>query len=321
MEIPKNVTSVAWRLVTLDKEDDSKVICLVKDCDSPSISRGGKTKAKHNTTNIMNHMNKKHPLELAEARAKHNESKEREAAKKPRPVSTYFKQDRKRQRYDVDVDIDDPSPSPSSSVESWVGASASTTKFKQQTMEASMVKYWDINDIQSKVLNYKIGEIIALDNQPYSIASDIGFTRLMAYCKPKFKLPNRTYYSDTIVPKIYNAANDCIKEMIKKINSISLTTDNWRALNKDQFISLTGHCTFNNFDQQALVLHTKPFDVSHTGVNISDMMTDMISEFDIPRYEIHNIVHDNASNMVCGISENTEYDSLPCFIHYATVYN
>ena len=149
MEIPKNVTSVAWRLVTLDKEDDSKVICIVKDCDSPSISRGGKTKAKHNTTNIMNHMNKKHPQELAEANRKHNESKEREAAKKPRPVSTYFKQDRKRQRYDVD--IDNPSPSPSSSVESWVGAS--TTKFKQQTMEASMVKYWDINDNQSKALN------------------------------------------------------------------------------------------------------------------------------------------------------------------------
>ena len=117
------------------------------------------------------------------------------------------------------------------------------------------------------------------------------------------------------MPNIYNAANDCIKEMIKKINSISFTTDNWRDLNKDQFISLTGHCTFNNFDQQALVLHTKPFDVSHTGVNISDMMTEMIDEFDIPKYKIHNIVHDNASNMVCGISENTEYDSLPCFIH------
>ena len=71
--------------------------------------------------------------------------------------------------------------------------------------------------------------------------------------------------------------------MVTKVNSISFTTDNWSALNKDQFISLTGHCTFNNFDQQALVLHTKPFDVSHTGVNISDMMTEMIDEFDIPK--------------------------------------
>ena len=226
METPKNSRSVVWRLVTLDKEDENKVICQVKDCDNPSITRGGKDKSKHNTTNILSHMKHKHPKELAEANMKHNEAKERKAAKKPKPVSTFFKQDRKRQRLDVDIEIDsdEPIPSPSSSVDSWVGAS--TTKLKQQTMEASMVKYWDINDERSKALNYKIGKMIALDNQPFTIVRDIGFTKLMAYCKPKFRLASNHYYSDTILPNIYKAANDCIKDMITKVNSISFTTEN-----------------------------------------------------------------------------------------------
>ena len=68
-----------------------KFFCLVKDCDNPSITCGGKNKSKHNTTNILNHMKLKHPQELAEANIKHNESKERKAPKKPKPVSTYFK--------------------------------------------------------------------------------------------------------------------------------------------------------------------------------------------------------------------------------------
>ena len=48
-------------------------------------------------------------------------------------------------------------------------------------MEASMVKYWDINDERSKALNYKIGEMIALDNQPFTIVKDIGFEFVSNY--------------------------------------------------------------------------------------------------------------------------------------------
>ena len=55
--------------------------------------------------------------------------------------------------------------------------------------------------------------------------------------------------------------------------------------------------------------------ISHTGVNINDMIKSMITEFDIPKYKIHNIVHDNCSNMVLGITKTSDYDSLPCYIH------
>ena len=99
------------------------------------------------------------------------------------------------------------------------------------------------------------------------------------------------------------------------INFISFTTDHWSALNKDQFMSLTAHCTFDNFEQQAVVLHTEPMNISHTGLNINETMNKMITEFDIPKYKVHNIVHDNCSNMVVGIDKTSEYDSLPCFIH------
>ena len=64
-----------------------------------------------------------------------------------------------------------------------------------------------------------------------------------------------------------------------------------------------------------LVLHTKPFNDSHTSVNISEMVYSMIDEFSLPHYKIHNIVHDNASNMTNAINVLSDFNSLPCFTH------
>ena len=55
--------------------------------------------------------------------------------------------------------------------------------------------------------------------------------------------------------------------MIPCISYISFTTDFWSSNSSDQFLSLTGHCTFDNFDVQVVVLYAQPFTERHTGVN------------------------------------------------------
>ena len=51
----------------------------------------------------------------------------------------------------------------------------------QYTLEKTLElkKLWDINSAQSKLIHYAIGEMIAVDCQPYSIVEDVGFSRLM----------------------------------------------------------------------------------------------------------------------------------------------
>lgn len=57
-----------------------------------------------------------------------------------------------------------------------------------------------------------------------------------------------------------------------------------------------------------------PFPVAHTGSNISDVVQEVVEQYKIPPYKIHMIVHDNAANMIKGIT-NTGYSSLSCFLH------
>ncbi|CAG9819975.1 unnamed protein product [Phaedon cochleariae] len=57
----------------------------------------------------------------------------------------------------------------------------------RQTLQNSMVsqKRWPINDKMAMDLHFAIGEMIAVDNQPYSVVENIGFRRMLAKAQPK----------------------------------------------------------------------------------------------------------------------------------------
>ena len=233
-------------------------------------------------------------------------------------VSTFFKKNKKQRLESV------PSTSSSTAVtlplviqtNSEMSDKPESAKYVQQTLEQNCEarKIWNINDKRSRAIHFKIGEMIALDNQPYSIVDDMGFKSLLQELRPNYKIPKRKYFTDTIVPTIYESAKTFMQKSISMASFMSITTDIWSSNSKDSYISCTGHCVFENFDQQVLVLHVKPFPKSHTGENISEIIRNMINNYDIPKNKIHEIVHDNASNMICGIG-SSGFDSLTCFIH------
>ena len=52
---------------------------------------------------------------------------------------------------------------------------------------------WDINDTKATKYHYLVAEMIALDNEPFSIVERTGCTRLLEQALPRYKLPSRTY--------------------------------------------------------------------------------------------------------------------------------
>ena len=312
--------SVVWKFVSVLPDDKSKVLCQIKTHEScnKTISRG-RDERNYTTSNILLHLRTHHSKEYEDAMKKQEEEK----ALKEQKISTYFENAHKRQKKDHLSPPTIPiytlsSPSSSFSEEEIQPKEVILQRanfYKQQTLAETYQKYWDEDDIRCKDLNYKIGEMMALDNQPYSMVENLGFVRFMQAVRPKYMMPGRKIFTEKIVPTIYQSALKCIKEMTSEVHFMSLTTDFWSATaSGNQFLSLTGHCVFENFEQQAVVLHAKPFKERHTSENINETIGNMINQYNIPFHKIHSIVHDNASNMVKGI-EDSIYDSLPCFIH------
>lgn len=92
----------------------------------------------------------------------------------------------------------------------------------------------------------------------------------------------------------------------------------------DAFISLSAHWLSSSWETITCVLATKEFPGSHTGVAISEKITEMIEEFGI-QSKVAVIVHDQAANMQLSLrllqepeeatQASSRFESLPCNAH------
>lgn len=240
--------SIVWKFFELSKNDEAKVVCKL--CEV-SLSRGGKEGKTFNTTNLRKHLHSKQ-LEKEELLVS-EENKRLE---------------QKRKLHESQPDKRHKSPGSCSSSDTQITL--------EQTVE--LKKIWDINTAQSQIIHYAIGEMIAVDCQPYSIVEDVGFSRLMKTLKPNYQLPSRKYFSEKIVPSIHARVFEKVMATVNEAENISFTTDIWTSNSKISFISLTAHCLNANFEQKTVVLRVMPFHGSHTAAHISEVLQDALQE-------------------------------------------
>ena len=69
---------------------------------------------------------------------------------------------------------------------------ASNLPVKQPTIKEAFlkIKKWDINDPRAIEVHNKIGEMIALDCQPFQVVENIGFKRVLATLQSKYEVCN-----------------------------------------------------------------------------------------------------------------------------------
>ena len=80
-----------------------------------------------------------------------------------------------------------------------------------------------------KALNKKIIEFIALDNQPFSVVEDVGFSRLLMHLEPRYVMPSRRYFSDVALPELQSAVSNYVEKLLTDATHISFTTDIWTS--------------------------------------------------------------------------------------------
>ncbi|XP_050309320.1 zinc finger BED domain-containing protein 4-like [Anthonomus grandis grandis] len=157
--------------------------------------------------------------------------------------------------------------------------------------------------------------MIALDNLPYSIVTNLGFQRLMFKVAPQYTLPGRKYFTENIVPNIYDRLVTVIKNSLLNVDSLSLTSDLWTCSHTNEsFISFTGHWFDSDFKYNHVVLNCKHFPGSHTGESIKNVFFDMLNMWNINISKVHLMVRDNGANIV-KCCNDAEIPSVSCFIH------
>ncbi|KAL3522984.1 hypothetical protein ACH5RR_015818 [Cinchona calisaya] len=136
---------------------------------------------------------------------------------------------------------------------------------------------------------------VLMHKHPFSILEEEGFNFMMKLGLPDWqKISRNTSKADCVA--VYELEKKKLKNLLKNVNKISLTTDLWKSKNqKIEYMVITGHWIDSSWKLQKRVLSFVHIPPPRKGVEISDAIFKCLKERGIEN-EIFTISVDNASN-------------------------
>uniref|UniRef100_A0A182N889 BED-type domain-containing protein n=1 Tax=Anopheles dirus TaxID=7168 RepID=A0A182N889_9DIPT len=168
-----------------------------------------------------------------------------------------------------------------------------------------------VNNETRRKLDRLVLDFISNECLPFSILESETFQKLVQALNPNYTLPNKKYFSNTLLPIAYNEKMAKVKENVASASCVALTSDCWTNVNNVYYMTLTAHYIDESLQLQSKLLecceHTEP----RTSVQIASWINDVLTKFEIGK-KVTSIVTDNAPNLkVAATTLKTSH--IPCF--------
>ena len=121
-----------------------------------------------------------------------------------------------------------------------IGRSKPVETFKQTSLLSL-----PINSTRSKVITNSIARFMVKNLRPYSVVENEGFRHLVKVLEPRYTMPSRSHFSESVIPKLYEEAKKNLLEKLKDTVFVALTTDGWTSRATESYVTITG-CHVNN---------------------------------------------------------------------------
>jgi hypothetical protein len=292
---PTKKRSIVWEF--FDTCENDKVRC--RKCNT-------ELKFFKNTTNLHDHIKRKHDLQL---KSLLGESPEKELPVQQENTATY----------DTTNIPSGSGNSSSTYVQSTPSAEVSRhtlsppPKKRMKQLRLSSTSKCVFSEEEANKIDMRLVHMIALDFQPMSIVEDEGFRLYSNSLKPEYTLPSRKTLSEVLIPAEYNNIKVRLLKLLEETNYLSITTDLWSSGSNKSYITVTGHF-IHEFKFHSVVLATEEIKTSHTGENISKAISTVLEKFNITD-KVVTAVTDNGSNMKKAISDELKKHNHFCVAH------
>lgn len=284
-------------------------------------------KTKGNTTNLKCHLQSKHPKILSQ----HDKS----VTSISKPGSSIKSIEENKCVEETNITDESPSSTCLSLPESksLLRATPSCSKTdSQKTTQSSLSSTYQsqatISHAFKRIESFKEGGshnnkitqsiiyVICKDFQPFSLVEHTGFNKLIKTIAPHYNMPSRFTIKRLISDKFDLLSNNMKEKLDNK--KCTLTTDIWTDQQTRSFISVTVHFYDDNNDRLVFsgTIGVFLLEERHTGVNISNELKLICSEWNINDENVIAVVADNAANITLaieiGVGKNRH---IPCFAH------
>ena len=140
-------------------------------------------------------------------------------------------------------------------------------------------------------------EMIATDNQPFTVVSGVGFQRLISLAEPLYRIKDETFFRTEMLDKTHERVVMKVKNLVAPGSAphMAFTTDCWSGTTESP-MNLTGHLFDNVWTRKQVVLNVKTMTGSHAGNYLGEMFLTTLEY-----WEIHSVVlvlRNSGANMV-----------------------
>lgn len=165
-----------------------------------------------------------------------------------------------------------------------------------------------------KCLTDAVAKYLVEGMVPFNTVEKPAFKSLLQKFDKQYELPGKTSFSDTAVPKMYNAVRALVKSELKDVEYFSATTDMWSSVNMTPFMSLTVHYLTSDWNLKSRCLETVFVPQNHTSDNISEALRCAFEEWSLDEKKLACITTDNGANIIAAVKK-LNWPWLNCFGH------
>ena len=200
------------------------------------------------------------------------------------------------------------------------GNSKNDSSFKRSSSSREAVGQKTLLDVQKNdrkskkwpELTDRVTYCIAKDMMPiYSVQTE-GFRQLLYSFDPRYELPDRKYFSNIAIPKLYEKTRESVATDVKSAVYFASTTDLWSSQTMEPYLNYTVRYIGDDWRLQSRSLQTLYLPDDHTGENIAQALTVRTWELDSVKQVC--VTSDNGRNIVCAV-RSLSWNHLSCFGH------
>jgi len=78
------------------------------------------------------------------------------------------------------------------------------------------------NHPTARKITQTIAEMIALDNQPFSMVDDIGFIHVMKVLEPRYIIPSRRNFAEVAIPDTFGQVKEAMGNFLAELDYLRL---------------------------------------------------------------------------------------------------
>lgn len=145
---------------------------------------------------------------------------------------------------------------------------------------ASTTKKWKPSSQQHKTASKILAKWLCSSSRPIQLVEDEGFQELIEFLAPEFQVPSRKTITK-VIAELYEEKKQETKDILSKVDYVSVTTDGGTSSNAVSFLDLNVHFIDENMELRSQTLGVRENAEEHTSENYRQHTDDILEEFNV----------------------------------------